>query len=445
MFCSIALDNDQRLVLDQIAFVHVILRDVHVSAIGTVTESAPESISNGPSALGRLCHYAANEPLTARVEGAYLRLMRFAWALVAVAAGCRFDLPRVESVDAATEPDGGVDAPPNADVCYGSGIVKPCFAAAPTGTRTLTNPIDTDGATTCTAVTSGANGLCVIAAGSISVEELVHVIGAKPLVLVATGSITISGTLDAASHRGLATPYTTIFVGAGANPGGGACNAGTAPTVSSAAGGGGAGGTLTALGGNGGDSRNGGASEGGVRGVAPTIAGLRGGCPGQNGINGLPGQGGSGGGAVYLIAETMIAISGQINASGEGGHPGVTNAAGGGGGGSGGMLGLDSPMIMNNGAVYANGGGGAEGSGTTTPGAPGQEAINENQAPASQPTSNGGNGGAGGAGGSGIGAAAGSAGETVDGFGGGGAGGGTGLIKVYRGSLTNNRSPNPTP
>jgi hypothetical protein len=340
--------------------------------------------------------------------------------------------------------DGGIDA--SSEFCYGdsNGLVKPCFSSEPTGTRTLTNPIDTSMAATCMPVLRGAEGLCVIAAQTIRVEELVHVIGSKPLVLVATNVIEISGTLDAASHRGLASPYTTAFVGAGANPGGDACNAGTPPVASGGAGGGGAGGTLTAPGGNGGNSKNGGGTEGGTAGTAPTIMGLRGGCRGQDGINGTPGLGGNGGGALYLIAKTEIRISGQINASGEGGHPGDTGFGGGGGGGSGGMLGFDAPTIMNNGAVYANGGGGGEGSGMVTEGAPGQEATNENQAPASQSFSNGGVGGAGGAGGPGTGPANGSAGESVDGFGGGGGGGGTGLIKVFQGSLTGKYSPSPT-
>ncbi len=337
--------------------------------------------------------------------------------------------------------DGGMD-----DFCYGAsdGLVQPCFATAPMGTVTLTDPVDTDMAGTCTAVLRGADGLCVIAAETIRVEELVHVRGAKPLVLVATNAIEISGTLDAASHRGLAPPmYTTAFVGAGANPAGGACDAGTGPT----SGGGGAGGTLTTPGGNGGNSITGGADEGGVPGVAPTIMGLRGGCRGQNGDRGMPGQGGNGGGAVYLIAEMSITISlgGQINASGEGGHPGVAGGAGGGGGGSGGMIGLDAMTITNNGVVYANGGGGGEGSGNGTLGAPGQEATNANEAPGSQSFSNGGVGGSGGSGGTGTGSATGSRGEDVNTYGGGGGGGGTGLIKVYGGTLTGNFSPNRTP
>jgi hypothetical protein len=306
---------------------------------------------------------------------------------------------------------------------------------------TLTDPVNTDMAGTCTTVLRGADGLCVIAAEAIRVETLVHAIGSKPLVLVATDTIEISGQLDAASHRG-ATPsmYTTAFVGAGANPAGG-CNPGDVPTN----GGGGAGGTLTADGGNGGDSATGGGNDGGVAGVAPTFMGLRGGCPGQNGARGTPGQGGNGGGALYLIANTSITISGEINASGEGGHPGVTGGAGGGGGGSGGMIGLDAPAITNTGVVYANGGGGGEGSGNTTVGSPGNEPNSAGAAPASMDSSNGGAGGAGGAGGSAGGPPTGGPGQNVNGFGGGGGGGGTGLIRVFRGTLTGNFSPTRTP
>jgi len=337
--------------------------------------------------------------------------------------------------------DGGPDSSGN-EYCAGStnGLVKPCFASQPTGTKTLTDPYDTDVASNCEAVLRGADGLCVVSAATINVNTTVHVKGSKPLVLVATGAIDITGKLDAASHRGATAPYTTAFVGAGANPtAAGACNAGDVPTN----GGGGAGGTLTASGGNGGDSATGGGNDGGVAGTAPTsIATLRGGCRAQDGHNGTVGQGGNGGGALYLIAMSInIAGTGEINASGEAGHPGVSGGAGGGGGGSGGMIVLDAMTIANIGVVYANGGGGAEGSGNTTPGAPGNEPTGAAAAGASLDISNGGSGGAGGA----AGATGGGTGQNVNGFGGGGGGGGVGLIKTFgSGALTGNVSPAPS-
>jgi hypothetical protein len=334
------------------------------------------------------------------------------------------------------------------DGCFGAGLVRPCFATTPADDVVLSADIDTDMSPLCSTDVTAADGFCVIAGGRILVDTPIAARGSRPLVLVATSAIEISGELDVASHHstGALPPYETTQIGAGSGPA--ECGMGTPPTVGDG-GGGGAGGSFGGSGGKGGDAPNGG--DGGMpRAVQPASA-LRGGCPGQDGINGMNGKGGHGGGAVYLIAESRILISGRINASGEGGTPGLSGSAGGGGGGSGGMIGLDSPDIMNMGAVFANGGSGGEGSGEGIQGAIGPEPTDANASPAPPNIApNGGNGGNGGAGGTGNGGPdgdEGGLGTVVQGRigGGGGGGGGTGVIKVYRGTLGGAHSPRPTP
>jgi hypothetical protein len=336
--------------------------------------------------------------------------------------------------------DGGIDTPPGL-MCFGAanGLVRPCFMSAPTGDVMLQGSLDTDTSPLCKPPQTGGEGYCVIAANNINVADTTAVTGSKPLVLVAVTSISIVGgaTLDVASHH---TPAKT-----GAGAGSSDCMAGTPMLpAASGAGGGGAGGAFGGNGGNGGTG-NGTAAAGGRPGAMQTPMKLRGGCPGQDGVNGTFGAGGKGGGAVYLIANTSITIAGDINASGEGGHPGTTGSAGGGGGGSGGMIGLDAPMIFNTGVVFANGASGGEGSGVSTPGRLGPEPIGT--APSGIATGGTGNGGDGGTG-SGTGALNGGTGSPGAGGampgGGGGGGGGIGVIKVYRGSLTGQVSPMPS-
>lgn len=336
-------------------------------------------------------------------------------------------------------PDGGTDG--GNKTCYGAmnGLVRPCFRPAPTGDVMLTTAINTTNDARCSRdVTDVPAGLCVIAGATITVPAgaTIEVTGDKPLVLVATDSIRITGTLDAASHRSTTSPDMHGQAGAGSDPTDG-CAPGNLPGIS----GGGAGGSFIALGGTGGA----GTGAGGQPGTARALA-LRGGCRGQDAQGtGLMALGGRGGGAVYLIA-TTITIEGTINASGEGGHRGISPGdSPGGGGGSGGLIGLDAMTIDNtNGTVFANGGGGGEGSGN---GASGNHGADPNSvAPAIGGTGGGGgNGGAGGAGGTGGGNATGGNGQSAAGNGGGGGGGAAGVIKVYRGTLDGQFSPMPTP
>lgn len=315
--------------------------------------------------------------------------------------------------------DAAIDAEmvstPDGASCYGSGLVRPCFASPPAGARTLNAAIDTDGAM-CQTTLSGGAGMCVIAAQTITITGTVTVSGSKPLVLVATGAINVS-TLDASSHTAPA------FVGAAANPTTGC--AGIAPGTS----GGGAGGTFAGRGGAGGGTN----ATGTAGGAAPMPAAptaLVGGCKGQDGNGSNAGVGGSGGGAMFLIADGSITIGTALLANGAAGVNGTTNTSGAGGGGAGGYIGLDSPLITNNGVIAANGGGGAEGSGAATAGAPGNEPVGAAGAAASTDLSgNGGNGGAGSVGATLTGSPGANGSATG---GGGGGGGGAGHIKRLR-------------
>ena len=220
--------------------------------------------------------------------------------------------------------------------------------------------------------------------------------GQRPLVLFASGTITVSTQLDVASHmniRGAGSPAE-------------ACVAPTPPqsTSTTTPAGGAAGASFMGSGGEGGKSSAGvaGGLAASPDSSAPNV--LRGGCHGGLGGasgNGLAGAGGSGGGAVYLVAGTEIVIDGFINASGTGGGGGGINA-GGGGGGSGGMIVLHAPSIRGNGGVLiANGGGGGGGGGAQQSGARGLEPSPQMPAlPAAGGTGPG--GGANGAGGGGF-------------------------------------------
>lgn len=261
--------------------------------------------------------------------------------------------------------------------------------------------------------------------------------GSRPLIIAASGTVTIAGRVDVASYRGL-TP------GAGFNHS--QCPAaGPGGNDEGGAGGGGAGG-FQGKGGDGAagdsnDNNDDGMPSGGAGSAAVAVpATVRGGCPGGAGGSGSSGTapaGGNGGGAVQITAQTSISVLGSIVAGGSGGPAGTLSQNGGAGGGSGGYIGLDAPVVMlqATAVLAANGGGGGEGATTDRDGDFGNDGA-ASSAPApggSVGTQFGGNGGAG------------SAGTDLDGVtatdikesGGGGGGGGAGYIIVRTASLTN--------
>jgi hypothetical protein len=353
--------------------------------------------------------------------------------------------------------DAAIDAVPDALTCFGAAPSTICLFSPPLAALVVSDPttIDTSNSPLCAAIASGGN-YCVLVGTTISVSAALRAAGPKPLVLLASDSITTTSTgiIDVGSHRG-ATPE----IGAGGDPA--TCDDGTLPGSASSTSGGGAGGSFTGNGGdggNGGGNGNSGTGNGGVGGKAGAVAAasiteLRGGCAGQdgNGAGTSKGLKGHGGGAVLFLAGTTITIGGTVQASGEGGGAGVTLAAGGGGGGAGGMIWFDAPVVAGDGLLLANGGGGGGGSSSTAMGSNGAD-------PTTVMAAIGGDGRLtiGGKGGNGsAGAAAGPGSPGAGGIndnnsalrgGGGGGGGGAGVIKAPAGaSLGTQISPAVTP
>ncbi len=307
-----------------------------------------------------------------------------------VAGACVVEGPDDASVDPDGDPDGAADS--NGVTCQGTGVWEVCAATMPsTPVALATTSLNTTTATLCDPAadftSSTQPDVCVITATNITITGIVTVQGARPLVLFATGAITIGSgaVLDVGSHR-------LTGVGPGAPSAG--CNAfAVTPGASANGGGGGAGGSFMSIGGNGGVGGKDLAAAGVAAPVSQMPATLRGGCNGQTGGAALlaGGAAGPGGGAVFLVAST-ISVTGSINASGAGGLGGSQDAGGAGGGGSGGMIVLHATSFAGSGGgkLAANGGGGGGGAGSTM-GQPGSDgSVTTLTVPAA-----GGNGGAG--------------------------------------------------
>ena len=258
-------------------------------------------------------------------------------------------------------PPVGGDAGP---FCYGrfapAGV---CFAHEPAGEVALLPAVSTDDVAACSQDLAMDIGACVIAARTVRVPAVTRVRGGRPLVLVATELVQVTGRLDVAGH-----------LADGAGPGAlASCAFGGVLSKQD----GGAGGSDQALGGNGGVGGGGTDSGLAVAVAAPTS--VRGGCAGQaGGADGVTptGVGGGGGGAVWLIGGT-IQLMGTIDASGAGGKGAQAMEQGGGGGGAGGMVVLDA-VTLDVGAAsatFADGGGGGAGASGTVAGGDGGESV----------------------------------------------------------------------
>jgi hypothetical protein len=337
--------------------------------------------------------------------------------------------------------DSGTVKDPN---CFGSGLLgSVCLQRAPTAPVSLaTTTINTAsvGAGNCSEIRAQTGGpsLCIVAGTTIQIAAgaTVRALGANPLVLIASQSITITGGLDVSSRAG-------DVGGAGARTAAECAATGIDGVLGKLlnnnfyGGGGAAGGGAGGAGGNGGRGNIGHGNP--VATVAPARV-LVGGCPGGRGGDGIGGggggTGGNGGGAIYLIAGDSIAIAGKINASGAGGGAGtagVDSSGGGGGGGAGGMIGLEALRLTVAGSLYANGGGGGGGGGGS-PTDRGQPGTDPTTATAVAPGGSGGNGGGGNGGNGSVAAQPGTAGQASTNFnetGGGGGGGGGGAIRVF--------------
>lgn len=311
------------------------------------------------------------------------------------------------------------------------GLVSFCVDQAPTVDKVFSSntSIDTATSSECAqlSLTSGGN-LCVILARSITVETGVtlRAFGARPLALVASGVITLRGTVDVSSKRLVLTE-----AGAGSRT----CAHQQAPGNDVGGGGGAAGGSMAARGGDGGAGDTDGLGDDTQRGLSggttaqPTTA-LVGGCHGQAGGNGdMPGGiGGFGGGAVYLRGASILLADGSaVRAAGAGGTGGGVDA-GGGGGGSGGVIYLETPLLTASGLLLATGGGGGQGG---TGGGGGQSGEFGDDATTTAAAAGGDMAMRGGNGGDGATTDTGEAGSQAT-AGGGGGGGGTGYV-LYRG------------
>jgi hypothetical protein len=356
-------------------------------------------------------------------------------------------------------PDAPPDAPPDAQACFGGGIVQVCLATTPGEPLMIASDktVDTSSLSNCAAVKSSNGDYCVLAGNDITITAKLRGIGSRPLVLIASGTISTTGVglIDVGSHR-LASGASEK--GAGASPPSPICQPGTPPPATGGGTGGGAGGSFLGSGGNGGTGGNGG-SGGMPAARVSTVTTLRGGCPGQDGQGGTGnfGLGGQGGGAVYLLAGVKIDIRGNgINAAGEGGGGGIAAVGGAGGGGSGGMIAFEAPMITASALLLASGAGGGGGAGSGAGTVAGANALDPTST--STPSgglgfvgnmTNGGNGGDGSAMNSTqAGGGGGGNGDNVGGNhgGGGGGGGGTGLISAPNpATLGTNLSPPRTP
>lgn len=389
--------------------------------------------------------------------------MRRALVLLIAVVGCRSELnpaycaahptdTRCTPIDARGDADIDADENVTPAICLGTQPYQVCLRDLPTSDTPITQNIATGSNLTCLKTVQepigwaaeGQPDACFVVGQNVTVAGTLTVKGARPLVIVATDTVTITGTLDLSAKRG---NFNT------GSPPPGFSAAGCAPftttaTNSATGGGGGAGGSLGTKGGNGGAGDNG-ASGAGLALDVPPPSVLHAGCMGGAGGTGdgmgtatMITAGGWGGGAIYVLAQNKIVLSSGtvINASGAAGDAG-SHRTGGGGGGSGGMIMLIAPAfdVGTNTFVYANGGGGASGGTTSNDGKNGSD-------PGSNPTQQAAGGvlasaGAGGAGyAATIDAAPGGLGPT--GNGGGGGGGGAGLIVASQ-ALTPNAVVSP--
>jgi hypothetical protein len=324
---------------------------------------------------------------------------------------------------------------PDAPSCV-PGFVNLC-GQAPAGNFIIASTqINTDADVRCKTVTQkGGLDVCLLYFTDVEIQAggVLFAHGYRPLVLAATGTMKIAGTIDVSSLRSRA-----MMPGAGSNPlAAGLCTFNAEPVQSNGGGGGGAGGTFAALGGAGGmgnlDGTDGSPADraGGVPGDSfASLPVLRGGCNGQKGGAGNPvtggGPSGIGGGGVYLTAAVLqIPVTGSVLAGGSGAFIATGFNEGAGGGGSGGAIVIESPMIAISGKLISTGGGGGKAANGNTDGAAGQDGVGSTAAPGGTGGGSGGNGGNGGTDGMGA--------PGMSANGGGGGGGGSAGFILLRG------------
>ncbi|MBX7115854.1 MAG: putative metal-binding motif-containing protein [Myxococcaceae bacterium] len=270
---------------------------------------------------------------------------------------------------------------------------------------------------------------------------VITVVGERPLIIAASGSVVIRGSILAGGQG------TTPGPGGNQN-----CEAGTgAPgkvgmpggslggnSEISCGGGGGAG--LGTVGADGGAALEPNGAMGGQRGLAfgnaelsPLWGGCAGGQGGHCGVLPLPllaGVGGSGGGGLQISSASVLTVTGLIASPGAGGQGGTSANSGGGGGGSGGAILLECTAFLASGSVTANGGSGGGGANVNGPGDGGVNGALRSLNPVLGGGGGSTFGGAGGRGGAANGVCQVGTAGNVDHGGGGGGGGAVGRIRI---------------
>jgi hypothetical protein len=198
----------------------------------------------------------------------------------------------------------------------------------------------------------------------------------KPVVWLATGNVTIAGSLvlDGASGANLSAAGSDWITqrapttpgpggsagGVGARPGSPAfpgLGPGGAPVQASPSCNSGGGGSFATVG----QSIPAGATYGNIQ-TVPLVGGSggSGGCVASTvtATDAAGGSGGAGGGAIRLVSTTSISVTGRISAQGGSGAIGRSGGTAG-GGGSGGAINLIAPTITGGGLLIASGGGGS--------------------------------------------------------------------------------------
>ena len=242
------------------------------------------------------------------------------------------------------------------------------------------------GLTTTAYVVAPGREVARLDAGTFTVATGVtlRVVGSRPLEVQAVGDITVAGTLDVSAQAGTPGAGGGAAGAGGASAGGGGGGGGpaggggggyagspagqdgsngTGPAgglggAPGCGGGGGAGlgdatvgsngvnsaacGSTTAATGSGGGA----GGTGGYSSVTGDFAGGSGGGGGAGSSGGTGASGGAGGGAVRLVSQTGIGITGAVRAAGQSGGNGAGSTGGaGGGGGGGGTVVLVAPTV----------------------------------------------------------------------------------------------------
>lgn len=308
------------------------------------------------------------------------------------------------AVDAeADRPDAGVPFVPTHVSATAYTLNAPAFSVAAASTVVVDTTLGTirvDGAPAAASPHLRIDGsVAVLSAAAFDVSGRLEIRGQRPLVVVAAGDVTVSGTVAARATSRSPGP-------GGAAPGSGA---GAGGAGSEAGGGGGAGhGQAGAAGGGVAANHRGQGGTASNPNGASLVGGAGGGRGGSASANACDaaGVGGAGGGAfqVSSLASVTIGVTGRVHLGGGGGRGGCRSnggntRTGGGGGGAGGLLYVEAVgNVTVAGFVDARGGGGGEGGGNNVDGAGGSDPdeLLTSQAPGGDSAASGGAGGQGG-------------------------------------------------